>query len=54
MADFLTLSENSAWTAGGGPESLSAYGGLRMKLAAELWLAAASFSRPCSGLADRW
>lgn len=57
MADFLTLSPevNSArMYAGGGPGSLSAAAAAWDELAAELWLAAASFESVCSGLADRW
>lgn len=54
MADFLTLSPevNSArMYAGGGPGSLSAAAAAWDELAAELWLAAASFESVCSGLA---
>lgn len=37
-----------------GPGSLSAAAAAWDELAAELWLAAASFESVCSGLADRW
>lgn len=52
--DVVTRGEFGPDVRGWGPGSLSAAAAAWDELAAELWLAAASFESVCSGLADRW